>query len=64
MTNRFLTWLVAGIILCAGLMVVSTSFALYAIRWHDARLQNLTSRVYLGALAALVLGLAVLLVVR
>jgi uncharacterized membrane protein YhaH (DUF805 family) len=64
MTTRFLPWLVAGIILCAGLMVISTSLTLWAVRWHDARMQNWTSKVYLGGLIGMVLGLLVLLVAR
>lgn len=63
-TTRFLPWLVAGIIVCGGLMIISTSLALWAIKWHDQRLQKWTSRVYLGALIGMVLGLMVLLFVR
>jgi len=62
--TRFLPWLVVWIVGCGSLMVISTSLTLWAVRWHDTRLQNWTSRVYLGALIGMVLGLMVLLVVR
>jgi len=61
---RFLPWLVVWIVLCGSLMVISTSLTLWAVKWHDTRLQNWTSRVYLGALIGMVLGLLVLLVAR
>ena len=61
---RFLPWLVVWIILCGGLMIISTSLALWAVKWRDGRLQNWTSTVYLGALIGMVLGLLVLLVAR
>ena len=62
--TRFLPWLVVWIVLCGGVMIISTSLALWAVKWHDTRLQNWTSRVYLGALIGMVLGLLVLLVAR
>jgi len=61
---RFLPWLVVWIILCGGLMIISTSLALWAVKWHDTRMENWTSGVYLGALIGMVLGLLVLLVAR
>ena len=63
--NCFLPWFVVWwIVLCGGLMIISTSLALWAVKWHDTRLQNWTSRVYLGALIGMVLGLVILLVAR